>query len=122
MINQSTALVRKLKQFFDQRFGLGVWDQGEVTHFGQQEDDIAEFVEYRSTINGKRFSLKIAPAEDEADEASTIEHRSPLARIQFHMNGSEQSGPFDSETLERIRAMLLGNSLGYDRSLIGGHV
>lgn len=111
MINQSTALVRKLKQFFDQRFGLGVWDQGEITHFGQGEDDIQEFVEYRATINGRPFTLKVVPAEEEP----------PLGLVQFHMKGSDETGPFDLETLERVRSLLLGNSSAYDRSFIGGN-
>ena len=109
MINQSTALVRKLKQFFDQRLGLNVWDQGEITHFGQGEDDIQEFVAYRSTINGKRFTLKVIPPEEEP----------PLGRIDFHMAGVDETGPFDLETLERVRARLLGSSLEWDRHLIG---
>lgn len=112
MINQSTAVVRKLKQFFDQRFGLNVWDQGGITHFGQGEDDIQEFVSYRSEINGKRFTLKVIPPEEEP----------PLGRIEFHMSGVDEVGPFEIETLERVRARLLGNSLDYDRSFIGGHL
>lgn len=111
MINQSTAIVRKLKQFFDQRLGLNVWDQGRVTHFGQDEDDIQEFVAYQSEINGKRFTLKVVPAEEEP----------PLGRIEFHMRGADETGPFDLETLERVRARLLADSLEYDRHLIGDH-
>lgn len=98
MINQSTAVVRKLKQFFDQRFGLNVWDQGEITHFGQGEDDIQEFVGYRSSINGRRFTLKVVPPEEEP----------PLGRLEFHAVGAEFFGPFESETLERVRAHLIG--------------
>lgn len=112
MINQSTALVRRLKQFFDQRMGLNVWGQGEVTHFGQDEDDVQEFVSYRSVVNGKHFTIKVIPPEEEP----------PLGRVEFHMRGADEVGPFDLETLERIRARLLGSSLEFDRSLIGGHV
>jgi hypothetical protein len=112
VINQSTALVRRLKQFFDQRMGLNIWDQGKVTHLGQDDDDVQEYVEYRSTVNGKRFTIKVIPPEEEP----------PLGRVEFHMHGADEVGPFDLETLERIRARLLGNSLEFDRSLIGGHV
>lgn len=112
MINQSTAIVRKLKQFFDQRFGLGIWDQGKITHFGQGEDDIQEFVAYQSEVNGKRFTLRVVPPEEEP----------PLGKIEFHMGSVSETGPFDLETLERVRARLFGNSLAFDRSFIGGHL
>jgi hypothetical protein len=119
VINQSTALVRRLKQFFDQRMGLNIWDQGKVTHFGQDDDDVQEYVEYRSTVNGKRFTVKITPADDEASDERA---GNPLATLEFHMGSVGETGPFDLETLERIRARLLGNSLEFDRSLIGGFV
>lgn len=100
MINQSTALVRKLKQFFDQRFGLNVWDQGEITHFGQGEDDLQEYVAYRSSMNGRRFSIKAVPPEEEP----------PLGILEFISQGAEFTGPISTETLERIRAHLIGES------------
>lgn len=100
MINQSTALVRRLKQFFDQRFGLTIWDQGEITHTGQGENDVQEYVGYRSSFNGKRFTLKIVGPDDEP----------PLGRLEFHALGTELIGPFDTDTLERVRAHLLGGN------------
>lgn len=98
MINQSTAIVRKLKQYFDHRFGLTVWDKGEVTHFGQGEDDLEEYVGYQSSINGRHFSLKIVPPEFDP----------PLGRLEFHALGTQMTGPFDTDTLERVRAHLIG--------------
>lgn len=100
MINQSTAIVRKLKQYFDQHFGLGVWDQGEITHFGQGEDDIQEFIGYKSRINNRRFTLKVIPPEEEP----------PLGKIEFSSPGTEFTGPLSTDTLERIRAHLIGGN------------
>lgn len=98
MINQSASIVRKLKQYFDLHFGLYVWDQGKVTHFGQGEDDEQEYVGYQSSINGRRFTLKVIPPGEEP----------PLGKLEFHAFGIDEVGPFEFETLERVRAHLIG--------------
>src|ERR1700721_3634278 len=100
VINQSTAIVRILKQYFDQRFGLNVWGNGEITHVGQGEDDTQEFVVYESNFNGNRFSLRAIAAEDEP----------PHGRIEFNSCGTQFEGPLSFDTLERVRAHLIGEA------------
>jgi hypothetical protein len=101
VINQSTAIVRILKQYFDQHFGLNVWGNGVVTHVGQQEDDLQEYVAYESSFNGKRFSLRAIAPEDEP----------PLGRIEFNSGSSQFDGPLSLDTLERVRAHLIGEAV-----------
>lgn len=97
MINGSTALVRKLKQYFDQHFGLNVWD-GAAVSILRGEDEDAETVVYRSSVCGKGFELRVISAEAEP----------PLGRIEFRALGPEFIGPVSTDTLERVRAHLIG--------------
>lgn len=99
MINQSTALVRKLKQYFDQHFGLNVWDGSGVKLVPCDGDDgDSEAVVYESSVSGQPFTLRVVSPDDDP----------PLGRIEFRTRGTEFAGPVSTDTLERVRAHLIG--------------
>lgn len=64
MINASTALVRRLKDFFDRQIGLWAWQKVRITHFGRGEDDEYEFVALEFEHEGRGFALQAVGPED----------------------------------------------------------
>jgi hypothetical protein len=99
MINNSTSLVRKLKEFFDKRIGLYSWDRVRITHFGQEEDDEYEYVAVEFDHAGKRFAIQAVSTEDAP----------PLGKIELRaMQGSQRvSGALSDETFGRMQAVIL---------------
>jgi hypothetical protein len=98
MINKSTALLRKLREFFEMRLGLNAWNGVRIVHFGQEEDDASEFVQIEFDRNGKTYLLQAMSPEDAP----------PLGILEFKQRGvaGNITGPLCDETFSMINDRL----------------
>lgn len=98
MINKSTSLLRKLREFFEMRLGLNAWNDVRVIHFGQHEDDASEFVQIEFDRNGKTYSLQATSPEDAP----------PLGSLELKQRGvsGNITGPLSDQTFSMINDRL----------------
>lgn len=99
MINASTALIRKLKEFFENHLGLHAWDAVKVTHTGKTEEEEYEYVAIEFPRNGNRFRLEAIGPEDAP----------PLGSLELRNVHSSEAvrGSLSEETFGKIHQALL---------------
>lgn len=101
MINNSTAMVRKLKEFFDRDIGFYAWDRVRVTHIGKGEEDEYEFVGAEYPNRGRTFSFQVVSPEDAP----------PLGKLEMRSGTSRIAGPLCAETFARMKCEMIGDSV-----------
>lgn len=99
MINNSIAMLRKLREFFENHLGLHAWNSVKVTHTGKTEEEEYEYVAIEFPRNGKQFCIELIPPEDAP----------PLGRLELRNMHSDEHvrGPLSDETFGKIHQALL---------------
>lgn len=96
MINASTAMLRKLKEFFERSIGLHAWDRVTITHFGKTDDEDHEYVTLGFVHNAKRYELEAIGPEDAP----------PLGSVELRGGAQRITGVLSDETFARISRCL----------------